>query len=89
LEWRRLRPAKTTVAAGGPALLEEAIIPFVVTILQTRTKPLPLPGYQYRHMVDSGRTTASFSQRMCISVTGSTDWRLRRWSRSPNRAAAL
>jgi hypothetical protein len=78
LGWRRLRQAQTTIAAGGPTLLEEAIIPFVVTILQTRTKPLPLPGYQYRHNDRFQTDNGEFLSTMCISATGSTDWRLRR-----------
>src|SRR6516225_4215790 len=39
---------------AGPALLEEAIIPFVVTILQTRTKPCHCPVINTGTMIDSG-----------------------------------
>jgi hypothetical protein len=37
-----------------------------------------LPGYQYRHNDRFRTDNGEFLSTMCISATGSTDWRLRR-----------
>jgi len=39
----------TLTSPAQTIALEEAIIPFAVTILHVRTKPLPWAGYQCRH----------------------------------------